>query len=114
MSSRTVPHSACRRSSVLLLAAAVSLGLGLGAPTPASAATEATIVSKAYGRCLDVVGNNQAPRTAVNIYDCNSQPNQAWTLTASGELRVWTATAEDILAKVQRARTKIDPLVNQN
>lgn len=27
---------------------------------------------------------------------------------------VWTATAEDILAKVQRARTKIDPLVNQN
>ena len=27
---------------------------------------------------------------------------------------VWTATAEDILAKVQRARTKLDALVNQN
>ena len=27
---------------------------------------------------------------------------------------VWTATAEDILAKVQRARTKLNALANQN
>jgi hypothetical protein len=27
---------------------------------------------------------------------------------------VWTATAEDILATVQRARTKLDELVNQD
>jgi hypothetical protein len=27
---------------------------------------------------------------------------------------VWTATAESILAKVQRARTKLQQVVNQN
>src|SRR4051812_36349895 len=59
---------------------------------PASAAAGTTVVGVASGRCLDVVGNVREPKTAVNIYDCNGQANQAWTLTSSGELRVYDDT----------------------
>ncbi|WP_426513526.1 PQQ-dependent sugar dehydrogenase [Dactylosporangium sp. McL0621] len=56
---------------------------------PADAATGTPIVAQASGRCLDVVGQSQADKTLVNIYDCNGQANQAWTFTAAGELRVY-------------------------
>ncbi|WIX92199.1 PQQ-dependent sugar dehydrogenase [Amycolatopsis sp. DG1A-15b] len=58
-------------------------------PAAAAAAPGATVVGVASGRCLDVVGNGTAPKTRVNIYDCNGQANQAWTFTAAGELRVY-------------------------
>ncbi|NUO97965.1 MAG: alpha-galactosidase [Nonomuraea sp.] len=41
------------------------------------------------GRCLDVVGGSQTNGTQTQIWDCNNQPNQQWTPTASGELRVF-------------------------
>ncbi len=59
---------------------------------PASAAIGSTIVGASSGRCLDVVGNVNAPRARINIYDCNGQANQAWTFTPAGELRVFDAT----------------------
>nr|BFE58514.1 PQQ-dependent sugar dehydrogenase [Dactylosporangium thailandense] len=59
---------------------------------PAQAAAGSTIVGVASGRCLDVVGQNHADKTGVNIYDCNGQDNQAWTFTAAGELRVYDST----------------------
>ncbi|MGC4772145.1 PQQ-dependent sugar dehydrogenase [Micromonospora sp. DT44] len=65
---------------------AVTLGV------PASAAGPSTIVGAASGRCLDVVGGGPTAGTGVNIYDCGGQANQAWTLTAAGELRVYDAT----------------------
>jgi glucose/arabinose dehydrogenase len=70
---------------LLLLASAFAL---LGVST-AAAATGSPVVGRASGRCLDVVGNNQAPRTSVNIYDCNRRANQMWTVTRAGELRVF-------------------------
>ena len=75
----------------------IGIGVGLAVTAavtatvlaPASAATGTTIVGVASGRCLDVVGQSQADKALVNIYDCNGQANQAWTLTAAGELRVY-------------------------
>ncbi|GAA3454211.1 PQQ-dependent sugar dehydrogenase [Dactylosporangium matsuzakiense] len=64
-------------------------GVGAAVLVPAEAATGTTIVSVASGRCLDVVGQSQADKTGVNIYDCNGQANQGWTYTAAQELRVY-------------------------
>jgi len=78
-----------RRLTVLLVALTLAAGLvGVTAP-PVSAATGSRVVGLASGRCLDVVGNSRAARTRVIIYDCHGQPNQAWTLTNAGELRVY-------------------------
>ncbi|MFI5907906.1 PQQ-dependent sugar dehydrogenase [Dactylosporangium sp. NPDC051541] len=63
--------------------------VGVAVLVPAEAAAGATVVSVASGRCLDVIGQNQADKTGVNIYDCNGQANQGWTYTAAQELRVY-------------------------
>ncbi|MFD4791778.1 PQQ-dependent sugar dehydrogenase, partial [Streptomyces sp. NPDC058459] len=47
------------------------------------------VTATASGRCLDVIGQNTTSGAGVNIYDCNGQANQAWTLTPAGELRVY-------------------------
>jgi glucose/arabinose dehydrogenase len=76
----------------LLLAAAAAVALVavvMEVPPPADAATGSTIVGVGSGRCLDVIGQSQADKAGVNIYDCNGQANQAWTLTPAGELRVY-------------------------
>jgi glucose/arabinose dehydrogenase len=56
---------------------------------PAEAATGSPVVAVDSGRCLDVIGQSQADKAGVNIYDCNGQANQAWTFTSAGELRVY-------------------------
>ena len=66
---------------------------------PASAAVASTVVNVASGRCLDVIGNANASRTGVNIYDCNGQANQAWTYTPTGELRVFDGMCLDVAAQ---------------
>ncbi|ADJ49530.1 glucose/sorbosone dehydrogenase [Amycolatopsis mediterranei S699] len=79
-----------RWSPVRLTAAVVAAVAGVGAvAVPAAAVTGSTIVGVASGRCLDVVGQSQADKAGVDIYDCNGQANQAWTFTAAGELRVY-------------------------
>jgi glucose/arabinose dehydrogenase len=80
-----------RRRARLGVLAAVIAAAAVIAPTAttATAATGSTVVGVASGRCLDVVGNATAPKTRVNIYDCNGQANQAWTFTPAGELRVY-------------------------
>ncbi|MEV6006927.1 arabinofuranosidase catalytic domain-containing protein [Streptomyces sp. NPDC051976] len=72
-----------------LLAAMLATALTLSAP--ASAAT-APLVNSASGRCLDVKGNVDTPGTAVEIWDCNSQANQAFAFTSAGELRTLNGT----------------------
>ncbi|MFI7705599.1 glycoside hydrolase family 27 protein [Nonomuraea sp. NPDC049480] len=47
------------------------------------------IKGAASGRCLDVTGASQANGAQAQIWDCNGQPNQQWTPTTSGELRVY-------------------------
>ncbi len=88
-------RSAARRrshASYLALAAILAtlvLTVGLTGAAPAQAATGTPVVGVASGRCLDVTGNVKTTRTRVIIWDCNGQANQAWTLTAAGELRVY-------------------------
>ncbi|MEU1123386.1 alpha-galactosidase [Streptomyces sp. NPDC005899] len=64
----------------------VSLGTGssIGTPHP--------LISASSQRCLDVEGAETEPGTKIEIWDCNGRPNQAVTLTAAGELRLYNGT----------------------
>ncbi|WP_329174674.1 PQQ-dependent sugar dehydrogenase [Streptomyces sp. NBC_01477] len=74
-------------AAVAAIAALVAM-LTTSAST-ALAATGSHVTGTASGRCLDVIGQSTTDGAGINIYDCNSQANQAWTLTAAGELRVY-------------------------
>lgn len=81
------------RALVAALAALATLAtmlVGVAGASTASAAGS-TIVGVASQRCLDVVGQSHTNKARVNIYDCNGQSNQGWTLTAAGELKVYDA-----------------------
>ncbi|KIF65985.1 glucose dehydrogenase [Streptomyces sp. AcH 505] len=83
-------HRRWSAAAVAALAAIAALAAMLTtSATPASAATGSHITGTASGRCLDVIGQSTADGAGINIYDCNSQTNQAWTLTSAGELRVY-------------------------
>ncbi|RAO31109.1 Endo-1,4-beta-xylanase [Micromonospora noduli] len=90
VTARRSPLRPRRRLLPAAMAAVTLLSLAVG--VPAAAAAPATIVGVASGRCLDVVGNVRTAGAGINIYDCNGQANQAWTLTSSGELRVYDDT----------------------
>ncbi|THV29569.1 ricin-type beta-trefoil lectin domain protein [Glycomyces paridis] len=53
--------------------------------------------SVSAGRCLDVPGQSTTDGTQVQIYDCWSGANQQWTLTASGELTVYSGGSRKCL-----------------
>jgi glucose/arabinose dehydrogenase len=85
---RRAPRPRLGRSIVVGTSLAlVAVTLGFTAPTSTAAGN--TVIGTGSGRCLDVTGNVATSRTPVNIFDCNGQPNQAWTLTPAGELRVF-------------------------
>ncbi|MFI7454366.1 ricin-type beta-trefoil lectin domain protein [Nonomuraea sp. NPDC049714] len=50
------------------------------------------------GRCLDVSGASQANGAQAQVWDCNGQPNQRWTATSAGELRVYGGKCLDVNA----------------
>ncbi|MCC3764494.1 RICIN domain-containing protein [Glycomyces sp. TRM65418] len=58
--------------------------------------TDGAVRGETSGRCLDVTGASQASGTAVVIWDCNGQTNQAWTSTAAQELRVYGNKCLDV------------------
>ncbi|MFF5075460.1 PQQ-dependent sugar dehydrogenase [Actinoplanes sp. NPDC000266] len=80
-----------RRISNALTALALSTAAALVPSAPALAAAGSPVVAVDSGRCLDVTGRSQDDRAHVTIHDCNGGENQAWTLTAEGELRVYDA-----------------------
>jgi endo-1,4-beta-xylanase len=47
------------------------------------------IVGTQSGRCVDVPNASRNNGTRVQLYDCNGQANQAWTLTSSRQLTVY-------------------------
>ncbi|MEV4708375.1 endo-1,4-beta-xylanase [Actinoplanes sp. NPDC049316] len=47
------------------------------------------IVGAQSGRCIDVPNASQNDGTRVQLYDCNGQANQTWTLTSSKQLTVY-------------------------
>ena len=86
---------------VLSLLAAAAAGLALlTAPAPAGAAvvgTPTTLISQASSRCLTVEAASTSAGAKLVVFTCNGKANQAWTLTASGDLRVYTGTTEKCL-----------------
>ncbi|MGW5578439.1 PQQ-dependent sugar dehydrogenase [Micromonospora chokoriensis] len=91
---RVIARTNARRRRRRLLPAVLAAAtlLAVVPAVPASAAGPSTVVGVASGRCLDVVGNVRTAGAGINIYDCNGQANQAWTLTSAGELRVYDET----------------------
>jgi len=75
--------------SALVLVSAVIPVVNPPAVAAVAVANGSAVVSVASGRCLDVIGNVRTAGTGINIYDCIGQTNQAWTYTATGELRVF-------------------------
>ncbi|MFI5894472.1 ricin-type beta-trefoil lectin domain protein, partial [Actinoplanes sp. NPDC051513] len=53
------------------------------------------IVGAQSGRCIDVPSSSQTNGTRVQLYDCNGQSNQAWTLTSSRQLTVYGSRCLD-------------------
>ncbi|MFI0723566.1 arabinofuranosidase catalytic domain-containing protein [Streptomyces sp. NPDC021224] len=59
---------------------------------PSASAVTAPLVGSGSGRCLDVTGNTDAPGTALELWDCNGQANQAFEFTSAAELRTMGGT----------------------
>ncbi|MFC0032383.1 endo-1,4-beta-xylanase [Micromonospora chaiyaphumensis] len=53
------------------------------------------IVGAQSGRCVDVPNASRNNGTRVQLYDCNGQVNQAWTLTSSRQLTVYGSMCLD-------------------
>ena len=61
-----------------------------GSPSPSTPPSGAgRIVGAQSGRCIDVPNASHNNGTRVQLYDCNGQTNQAWTLTSSKQLTVY-------------------------
>ncbi|MDP9869940.1 MULTISPECIES: lectin [Streptosporangium] len=58
--------------------------------------TTSALKSLSSARCLDVTGASQTNGTRTEIWDCNGQANQKWTLTGAGELRVYGNKCLDV------------------
>ncbi|MYS21058.1 alpha-L-arabinofuranosidase [Streptomyces sp. SID4948] len=72
-----------------LLAAMLVTALTWSVPASAVAAP---LVGQASGRCLDVKGDVDTAGTALQIWDCNGQANQAFDFTSAGEIRTMGGT----------------------
>jgi hypothetical protein len=57
-----------------------------------------TYVGQQSGRCLDVTGQSQDNGAKIQLWDCNGQSNQKWTLTSAAELRVYGGKCLDLPA----------------
>jgi endo-1,4-beta-xylanase len=73
---------------------------GTTSPTPTVTPTGPSgganrIVGSQSGRCIDVPNASQSNGTRVQLYDCNGQSNQAWTLTSSKQLTVYGSACLD-------------------
>ncbi len=64
----------------------VSVGSGT------SVGTTHPLIGGSSGRCLDAYNNETTPGTKIEIWDCTGTPNQAVTLTAAGEMRLYGGT----------------------
>ncbi|MGW1816214.1 endo-1,4-beta-xylanase [Streptomyces sp. NPDC002125] len=60
---------------------------GGGSTTPPEGSGQ--IKGSGSGRCLDVPDSSTTDGTQVQLWDCHSAPNQQWTPTSTGELKVY-------------------------
>ncbi|MET8149947.1 endo-1,4-beta-xylanase [Actinoplanes sp. NPDC049668] len=69
---------------------------GTSSPTPSVPPTGTNrILGAQSGRCIDVPNASQNNGTRVQLYDCNGQTNQTWTLTSSRQLTVYGSRCLD-------------------
>ncbi|MFI1992947.1 endo-1,4-beta-xylanase [Actinoplanes sp. NPDC020271] len=71
---------------------------GTGSPSPSTSVPAGNgnrIVGAQSGRCIDVPSSSQNNGTRVQLYDCNGQSNQTWTLTSSKQLTVYGSRCLD-------------------
>ncbi|OON72202.1 alpha-galactosidase [Streptomyces tsukubensis] len=61
----------------------------VSAGTGSSTGTTHPLISASSQRCLDAEGGATEPGTKIEIWDCHGRANQAVTLTAAGELRLY-------------------------
>ncbi|MGA5304652.1 endo-1,4-beta-xylanase [Nucisporomicrobium flavum] len=66
-----------------------------GSPSVPPAGNGNRIVGAQSNRCIDVPGATQNNGTRVQLYDCNGQSNQQWTLTSSKQLTVYGSKCLD-------------------
>jgi mannan endo-1,4-beta-mannosidase len=64
--------------------------------TPGTVPTGNAYVGQQSGRCLDVTGASQTNGAKTQLWDCNNQTNQKWTLTNTAELRVYGGKCLDL------------------
>ncbi len=81
-----------------------ALTAALGGSTPAGA----TVVGVQSGRCLDAVGAGTANGTKLQLWDCNGQPNQAWTFGSGGEVRGGSGRCLDAAGQGTSPGTAVD------
>ncbi|CAG7612853.1 Extracellular exo-alpha-L-arabinofuranosidase [Actinacidiphila bryophytorum] len=74
---------------------------------PAQAATSGALRGAGSGRCLDVPNASQTDGTYLQIYDCNGQTNQQWTLTSSNQLTVYGNKCLDVPGHATTAGTRV-------
>ncbi|MEU7914711.1 ricin-type beta-trefoil lectin domain protein [Microbispora bryophytorum] len=86
------PHVRRKTGLAAMAAAMVTVVVAALAWAAPAAAAASSLVGTASGRCLDVAGNADAPGTALQIWDCNGQANQAFEFTSAGELRTFNGT----------------------
>ncbi|GJF33631.1 alpha-galactosidase [Kitasatospora sp. NE20-6] len=65
----------------------------VSAGTGSSTGTTHPLISASSQRCLDAEGDRTEPGTKIEIWDCHGSANQAVTLTAAGELRLYNGSA---------------------
>src|SRR4051812_5278426 len=69
---------------------------GTGSPSPTGPSGGANrILGAQSGRCVDVPNATHNNGTRVQLYDCNGQTNQQWTLTSSKQLTVYGTVCLD-------------------
>jgi alpha-galactosidase len=61
----------------------------VSAGSGSSVGTTHPLIGASSGRCLDAFDNETTPGTKIEIWDCGGGANQAVTLTAAGELRLY-------------------------
>ena len=75
--------------------------LGLATQTNSSCGGGGTgsgqLVGAGANKCLDVPGAATANGTQVQIWDCNGQANQRWTLASNGEISVYSGSSRKCL-----------------
>jgi len=86
---------------------AVLNALNGGTTTPPPTGDGGQIKGVASGRCLDVPNASTTDGTQIQLYDCHSNSNQQWTVTDSGEIRVYGNKCLDAAGTGNGAKVQI-------